>query len=291
MKEIKGIKMKTKINSLVPLAHGEGDGGDKDWKDVLPEEMRGNAVFADIKDIGALGTSFINAQSLIGQPAIRIPSENASDEDVKSFYEKVIKHAPNLMPKPDLNDESAISAIMASLGRPADAETYSIEGATLTPEMKKQAHEMNLTQKQFAKMYEKVIKPNIEAQAANEATTKAGRDALAKEWGYAFQGKEKDAQTVLEKTGAPAQLIEQAKAGKLGADTLRWMDRLVTALGSEGLNIIGNEGGNGRMTKAEASAQIQEMISNPKHAYWNKMDVGNASAMKDMIDLQRIANQ
>lgn len=274
--------------TYTPKAHGEGEA---DWKDSLPEGIRSNPVFSDIKDLGALGTSFINAQSLIGQPSIRIPSENASEDDIKVFHEKVMKHAPNFMPKPDVDDDANVNAVLTALGRPADADTYAIEGATLTPEMKKQAHEMGLTQKQFSKMYEAVIKPNMEAQAASEAANKAGRDALAQEWGYAFQTKEQQAQAILEKTGAPAQLVEQAKAGKLGAETLRWMDSLVTSLGSEGLNIVGDHGGGGSMTKAEASAQIQEMMNNQDHAYWNRQDPQNASAIKTMLDLQRIANQ
>jgi hypothetical protein len=271
----------------VPLPHGDEEA---DWKLGLPEEMRTNAAFTDIKDLGALGTSFINAQQLIGQPNIRIPSENASAEDMTAFHEKIAKHAPTMMPKPNLEDEASVNAILAALGRPADAETYALEGATLTPEMKKMAHEMGLTQKQFGKMYEQVVKPNMDADAARNADLEKGRSELAAEWGYAFQTKEQQAQGILEKTGAPPALIEQAKAGKLGAETLRWMDSLVKTIGKEGLNIVNNHGGDTRITPAEASAQINEIMNNSAHPYWNKQDPANGAAMKTMIDLQRLAN-
>jgi hypothetical protein len=279
--------MKLTINHT-PLRHGDGDA---DWKDSLPEEMRGDAAFADIKDLAALGTSFINAQKMIGQPNIRIPSAEAGEEDMLKFHEKIMKHAPNLMPVPAADDEAGINVILGKMGRPADADTYALEGATLTPEMKTLAHGMGLTQAQFAKLYEGVYKPNMENASAGEAALKSGRDLLAKEWGYAFQTKEQQAQAILEKTGAPAKLVEQAKAGKLGAETLRWMDSLVTSLGSEGLNIVGNSGGgDARITPTEATAQINEMMNNPAHPYWHATDPGSPAARKTMIDLQRIAH-
>ena len=277
-----------KTQTYVPKSTGDGE--EASWRDALPEEMRGNASLADVKDVASLAQQFISAQSHIGS-SIRIPSENAGAEDLQTFHDKILRHAPNLMPVPNLEDEAGVAAIMSKLGRPADAATYALEGTTPTEDMKKLAHEMGLNQAQFAKMYNGVFKPELENQAANSAANKAGRDALAQEWGYAFQTKEREAQAILEKTGAPAGLIEQAKTGKLGADTLRWMDSLVTSLGSEGLNIVGNDGGGGRMTPAEASAQIGEMMNNPTHAYWNAQDMGHKKAMTDMLDLQRIANQ
>ena len=288
--------------NLVPLRDGEGettseettveatpvDTAPVDWKAGLSDELKSNATLSTVADLNSLAKQFIDAQAHIGN-SIRIPSSQAGQEDMKTFHEKILKHAPHLMPTPNLEDASGVNAILTQLGKPADAGTYAIEGVTLTDEFKAQAHEMGLTQKQFGQLYANIVKPQLDSASAGEADTKAGRDLLAKEWGYAFQTKEQNVQAILEKTGAPANLIGQAKDGKLGQATLRWLDGLVTSMGSEGLNLIGNSGTSHRITPQEANAQIGEIMSNKSHPYWNSRDAGNAGAIKSMIDLQRIA--
>ena len=279
-----------KINTYLPLIAGEEAGGeDKSWLDSLPEDIRGNSAFENVKDVGDLANQFVNAQSFLGS-SIRIPSENAGEEDLTKFYDKVLKHAPNLMPKPDAGDEASINAVLSALGRPADPSTYAIEGAELTDDLRKVAHEMGLTQAQFEKMYQGFVKPSLESSVAQEAETKAGRDALAKEWGYAFQTKEQTAQALLEKTGAPSALVEAAKAGSLNADTLRWIDSMVTSIGKEGLDLVNHGQGGHRMTPAEAKAQVNEIMSNRNHAYWNASDPLHEQAKKDIVELHRISS-
>ena len=282
--------MNQKIN-LLPLRAGDEAGGeDRTWLEQLPEDIRGNSVFENVKDVSDLASQFVNAQSFLGS-SIRIPSENAGEEDTQKFYDKVLKHAPNLMPVPNTEDEAAVAAIMAKLGRPADADTYVIDGAELSPEMKKAAHEAGLTQDQFAKVFNSFVKPTLESNAAHQASVKQGREELAKEWGYAFQTKEQTAQALLEKTGAPAALIEAAKKGELNAETLRWADSLATSIGREGLDLVNHGGGGGgRMTPSEARAQAQEILNNKNHAYWSRTDPNHGQAVKDMVELQRIAN-
>lgn len=284
-------------NILYPLIAGDdasgsgGDGGDgNEFRDSLPEEIRGNSAFDNVKDLNDLATQYVNAQSFLGS-SIRIPSENASDEDRQKFYDKVLNAAPNLMPKPNMEDSASVAAVYAALGRPADADTYALEGVELSPEMKKAAHEAGLTQDQFKAVYQQFVQPSIDNNAAHLAQLKAGRDELAKEWGYAFQTKEQTAQALLQKTSAPTSLVEAAQKGELNADTLRWIDSLVTSIGKEGLDLVNHGQGGGRMTPAEAKAQIAEIMNNRAHPYWNAADPQNAQAKQDVLDLHRIAGK
>lgn len=290
----KTILLKAMLSSFPLRAgdepNGDGDDNDKSWLEALPEDIRGSNALGNVKDVADLATQFVNQQSLLGS-SIRIPSENAGEEDRQKFYDKVLKNAPNLMPKPDLEDEAAMAAIYAQLGRPADADTYALEGVELSPEMKKAAHDAGLTQAQFAKVFANFVKPALDDSAAHKAAVKQGRDELAEEWGYAFQTKEQTAQALLEKTGAPTALVEAAARGELNADTLRWVDSLATSIGREGLDIVnhGSSGG-GRMTPAEAKAQVGEIMANRNHPFWNASNPAHEQAKKDMVDLQRIAN-
>ncbi|CAL9954889.1 hypothetical protein VPHK225_0005 [Vibrio phage K225] len=284
------MKLNKITQGILPLRAGdEPSGGDKTWLESLPEDIRGNSALENVKDIGDLANQFVNAQSFLGS-SIRIPSENAGEEDTQKFYEKVLKHAPNLMPVPNLEDEAGLNAIFSKLGRPADADTYAIENVELTPEMKKAAHEAGLTQAQFKAVYGQFIQPSIEAGSAHKAEVKAGRDKLAEEWGYAFQTKEQTAQALLAKTGAPQALVDAAAKGELNADTLRWVDSLATSIGKEGLDLVNHGQQGGRMTPAEASAQINEIMMNKEHAFWKASNPGHEQAKRDIVDLQRIAN-
>lgn len=282
------MKANELLMSLIAGDEPNGDDQTNEFRDSLPEDIRGNSAFDNVKDLGDLATQYVNAQSFLGS-SIRIPSENSSDEDRQKFYDKVLNAAPNLMPKPDADDEASIAAVYAALGRPADADTYALEGVELTPEMKKAAHEAGLTQSQFAAVYKQFVQPSLDNGAARQAQLEQGRELLAKEWGYAFQTKEQTAQALLAKTGAPAELQESAAKGKLNADTLRWVDQLVTSIGKEGLDLVNHGQGGGRMTPAEAKAQIAEIMGNRQHAYWNASDPRHAQAKQDLVDLHRIA--
>lgn len=281
--------MKQKTKYLTPLIAGDETGdGNKTWMEAIPEDIRGSSALENVKDIGDLASQFVNAQSFLGS-SIRIPSENASDEDRQKFYDKVLKSAPTLMPKPNPDDPNSVAAVYSALGRPADPDTYAIEGAELTPEMKKAAHEAGLTQDQFKEVYSKFVHPSIEQNAAHQASVKQGREELAKEWGFAFQTKEQTAHALLQKTNAPSSLVEAAQKGELNADTLRWIDSLATSIGREGLDLVNHGQGGSRMTPSEAKAQINEIMSNRQHAYWNASDPSHEKAKLDVLELHRLA--
>ena len=266
-----------------------GQAAAKDWREGISEDLRGNASLEGITDFSALAKNYINLVES-NATSIRVPSENASTEEVTKFNEQLLTAAPNLMKVPDATDEAGVTTILNKLGRPADLNTYAVEGKEVPTSLKEQAHAMGLTQKQFGQLYANTVAPTEQANAEAATALKNGRDALAAEWGYAFGNKEQQATAILTKTGAPAELIAQATSGALGAETLKWVDSLATSLGREGLNIVNQAGGSTSMTPAEATAQIGEIMNNRQHAYWNTQDIGNQKAVQDMLDLQRLAH-
>src|SRR3990170_781823 len=82
-----------------------GSSGAADWRTGLPDDLRSHTALADIKDVGGLAKSFVNAQSLIGR-SVRIPGEDASAEDREAFYQSLTK-VPGVARLPDGNDEKA----------------------------------------------------------------------------------------------------------------------------------------------------------------------------------------
>jgi len=70
-------------------------------EELIPEEFKGKAYLADVKDIPGLFKKLDGAQQLIGKKTIGIPDEKATEEDWTKFYE--------------------------SIGRPKEASEYGLE--------------------------------------------------------------------------------------------------------------------------------------------------------------------
>lgn len=127
-----------------------------DFKSTLSEDLRGHKSLEKFKNADDLAKSYLHAESMIGG-SIRIPSDDAGDEQRTEFLEKlksvdgVIKFDPN-----DLDN------IYSKLGRPETAEQYEI---TVPDELKdvsvnndtraefqKLAHELGLSNDQASKL-------------------------------------------------------------------------------------------------------------------------------------------
>ena len=104
--------------SSTPLPEGES------WTAGLAPEYSSHLEKNGIKDIDGLIKQHIDLQSHLGN-SIRVPSAEAGDDDKRAFYEKIQKHAPDLMPKPVDDDSKA--AIFSTLGKPSEAKEYEVE--------------------------------------------------------------------------------------------------------------------------------------------------------------------
>lgn len=104
----------------------------ENWRDGLPEGIRGEKCLDSIKTIGTLAQSYVHAQHWMGGK-ISVPGENATQEEWNAFYK--------------------------ACGRPDSAESYKTEGvsfpdgiepdANQIEEFRKFAYEHGLTQKTF----------------------------------------------------------------------------------------------------------------------------------------------
>lgn len=283
------FKIKYKIQNPEDDKGGSGGGGD--WRSTLPEDIRDSETLKEIPGINELAKGYINAQQLVGN-SIRIPSENASEEDRKSFYGKLMEKVPGLVPMPGSDDEEGQKVLWTKLGKPETDAHYTLpESAKDIPDIsdfKKLAHQANLTQSQFetiigglaASVGERTLQENIDYE-------KGMRD-LKVEWGLAYEDNIKTVDAVIRATNAPDHVKEAAADGKLSPEDLRWYHSVAKQLGSEGMN-FDNVNLKTRMTPREAQAQIDEINRNNDHPYWNPTDPGHAAAKKQFLDLMRIS--
>ena len=142
------------------------------WQtDHLPEDLRDNETLSKFKDVGSLSNSYLELQKMVGSRD-KIPTEESSEEEVNSFYNK--------------------------LGRPETPDSYDIkvpdQGGTALPydeklysEFLTTAHKSGLTNRQAQDAIDFYAKMNEEADINSTASMQQSKvnaeTALKKEWG------------------------------------------------------------------------------------------------------------
>lgn len=81
---------------------GEDGGLSDNWREGLPEDIRGEKCLDSIKHIGALAKSYVLAQKSMGSGKVAIPTEHSTKEEWDNFYK--------------------------ATGRPDSADGYSLDG-------------------------------------------------------------------------------------------------------------------------------------------------------------------
>lgn len=228
-------------------------------------DLAGNPALADFKDINGLAKAFVDTKALVGN-SIRIPSKEAGEDDMKSFYDTMQEKIPGLMLKPDLTDDAAMSALMISIGRPEKEEDYTIpevEGLEISDERKgflrKTALEAGLTVKQFEKWVTGVHTADMTSITERKENNQQEVVGLRNEWGTAFESKYAKVIKVAEATNAPPEVIKALKEQTAGIATIKWFDGLVSSLGSEDFQLSTLPPGEGGITPSEARERASEM--------------------------------
>lgn len=269
-------------------AGGAGAGGGTappDFLSQIPEAIRGEAAFKDIKDVGTLASSFHNAQKMLGVPA---------DQLVR-------------LPAPD--DAAAWSGVWDRLGRPESADKYALSdpkeppaGFTVNPEKKagfaKFAHENGLNQKQADAAYQYFNTERIGRYNETMAAIAGGIAQVethlksADGWGAAYDQKSGFVNTLVEHLETQFKLGGQLREAidATGGDTgiaLRQALAEVGALMQEH-NLIGKGGAaEGALTPAEASQQINALFADSEFVKQlnDKSAPGHADALAKITRL------
>lgn len=162
----------------------------EDWKEQLPEDVRGDASLKDIADVPGLAKSYIHAQGMVGADKVVIPKDGASDEEVAAFYTK--------------------------LGRPETADKYELKNPDTMPEdfplseelvkgFREIGHKTGLTQGQVKDIYDWHLNGEItafnDAKRTNEEAVASATRQLRTDWGKAFDTKVNQVETMINTYG------------------------------------------------------------------------------------------
>ena len=283
-----GMKMSDVEGAAPEETAPEGTEADFAWKEHVPEFAKDWDEVKNAESFGDFMSWAYNARSLVGQ-SVRVPSEEAGQDDWDAFSAKLLEKNANVMMKPRNAEE--VAAAMKALGRPDESAAYNFEVEGYQPDtdrlasMKQMAHDANMTTDQFNSFMSGMAKAELEAGQAQAASTAESMAGLRQEWGAAYDQNIGQVKGFLSRLGAPEDLIGAEVDGQLGARYYTWFHDLARRLGGEGSPGAGNGGETHVMTPADAKSKIADIRANKDHAFHR----GDPDAVQQMLSLQGLA--
>lgn len=262
----------------------------------LPEDLAENPSLKKFQSAGDLAKSYLEIENFRGN-SIRIPGEDAGEEQRQEFLQKVIDKVPGLMPVPNTDDPEAVAQIRRQLGAPKDAEGYTVPEVdskgiqvdmSVAEVFKGVAAKHGLSQDQFQGIVKDITENNVNSALQTQQEIDAENLKLAGEWGHAHEQRMKQIANFAEKTEAPPELIQALSLGKVHANTARWLYGLLNQFAGEGAAEFNVPAQDKVMAPAEAKAQIDEIFGNKDHPYWKPEAPGHKEAQEKMRQLYKL---
>ena len=247
-------------------------GSGNEFLSMIPEELREHPSISPIKDVENLARSYVNAQRLIGADKVPLPV-NPTDEDLDRIYSR--------------------------LGRPEKPEDYGIkvDGNIITEDLANNyseiAHKLRLTPEQAQGVMDYYRSTVEQSEGLSMELVEAAREetvsSLRQEWGRAFDQKIEAAATVAQEFGNPEMFnIELADGSRLGdsAEFIKAFAKIADfrqSVTSE--DTVSENSSSMMMTPAHAKAEVEAIMGDKSHPYWDKKNPGHDSAVKHMHNL------
>jgi len=140
-------------------------------KEQIPEDLKGEAMLDQVTDVGVLWKNYVHAQRALGG-SIKIPGENATDEQRADYLTKLGRPASPGdygLKRPESLDNSI----------PLDEGFVERLGVT--------AHQLGLSQDQARTLFSWHMTELENASIEAGKSFEAGKEALKKDWGGAWE--------------------------------------------------------------------------------------------------------
>lgn len=244
------------------------------WYDTLGDDFKANPSIQKFKSPTDLAKSYVNLEKMIGKDKVVLPNEKSTPEELNAFYNK--------------------------LGKPQDISGYKtpelqIENKELLMKeqtleaFKKKAHDLNLTDKQFAELYGFYHELNIESfngfqQSQIDSRAKSETE-LRREWGNAYDSKVDSAQQVVNKYFKDAASNPGFNLLVNDVNFIKAMASIAESMREDGITGVTRS----VLTPGEAQSQLNEIIGNTKHPFHDNTHPEHRAAIDKFISLQQAA--
>jgi hypothetical protein len=238
-----------------------------DWKDNLPEEIKGHSALGPINDVENLAKAYVNASSMIGRDKIPLPGDHASADDWAEVFDR--------------------------LGRPESADAYQLDaGEEANDELvgwfKSTAHDIGLNNQQAQQLvsaYNEMVGAQAEAGPDLEMVRDQVSADLRKEYGPAFDDRMALANGLVQNFGGEEMTEIELADGTLLGDNPGFIKAMV-AVGeyirdkvSED-DFAGIEKSDLSMTPAEINEKIR-VIEAPDSPLWSNAHPQHTAMMQE----------
>ncbi len=252
-------------NTVAEQTGEEQVAGDQsaDWRAGFPEDVLAWEEVKNAESQGDFLNWVSNARSRMGR-SISIPSPEATPEEKQQAMQKAMKHYPELMLIPDVEDSDGRSEMYTRLGTPEEATSYEVpevEGITVEDDrmsfLKNAAKKAGLTKDQFSGLVAEVLGADAQMMAEQRNVFDSQVGELKTEWGQAYEQRTDKTTRALEQFGLSPELAKKAAGDPSLARALHGM---VDALGSEVAQVATQTGDAGAaLTPDEAQERFSDL--------------------------------
>lgn len=266
-----------------PPANG-GAGTPPSWMSALPEDIRSDPTWANIKAkdaneaLGIVGKMHVNAQKLLGQPKLPKPQDNWTPEQWKDFNKQLgVPDSPEGYKIPEFKFADGLKLDETKMG-----------------EWRKQFQELGILPKQadalLKRYFEDINTSHVKSVAEQEAEKTKNLGLLKSEFGDQYDAKIDIARTALRKFGDEALLDHIEKAGLANNPAFA---KFLIKVGEQTLEDNAGGGGPGNMGHGPGAA-LQEIASLKidkefQTALNNAKDPGHKAAVDKWMSLHQRA--
>src|SRR5574343_485425 len=245
----------------------------QDWRAGLSHEIATDGSIASFKSVEDLAKSYIHARKAISS-SIRIPGEDAGDEQRKEFFDKVSK-VPGIMKAPNFDDPNDINDILSRMGRPDSPSKYNVNipedvevDAMRLNSFLESAHKLGLPNKQASQLVDFELQ-NLKAQQdISVKKAEEARDTLKQMWGTDYNNRIAGANLALQTLADkfPEQVNELTNSPAIAKPALLNMLSEFAKTIVEDRSVLGSSSRvSYGMSADEARAIASEMLGNRNH--------------------------
>jgi hypothetical protein len=249
-----------------------GGGGQASWRDGLPDDLKNDPSLTAFNDLPSLAKSYIDTKKYVGKKGVFVPGEKASDEEWNTFYDS--------LGRPALDKYE--------LGAPKDAKV----DEKLVGAFKQIAHKAGVLPKQASAILNSWLelegKTVAEKQKIQEASVQKGLEDLRAEWGNGFDKQIALATAGAQEVGGEEFLSYLQEAGiNTNPKILKAMAKIGSMLSEDKIRGAGGGGKLGSNTPEEIQKQIDQIMGDLNHPYFDKSHAGHSGAVREMESLYR----
>ena len=253
------------VETPAPVEETPVEQSSNDWKSSLPDDVRDDPALKPIQNVDGLAKSYVHSQRMLGADKVVLPGKYAEDQEWKGFFQKV--------------------------GLPEEVKDYEVKtDAEVDPEFldeyKKVSHENNILPNQAQKMFNWYMdkasgEMKRQEEEQNQVMEKSVQE-LRNDWGNAYDTRVRFARNAVNHFG-DEKLKDYLDKSGMGNDPnlIKVFSKIGETLTDDSFKGDSSPGTYGR-TPEQAQHEINEIMSNPKHPYFDKQHPNHKKALEDM---------